>query len=265
MQDGKPMTVCCRAFALLMLAFTSAAAAHAGAADAPWRNARQMVVVTTAGWNANHGTLRTFARDGDGWREVHAAVPVTIGKNGAGWGLGLNAPQTGAPVKREGDNRSPAGVFRIGEAFGYAAHAATALPYRALTATDYCMDVSGAAQYNRIVDANVVGANAVKGSSEPMRRDLHANGDLHYRLGFVIEHNAQAAPQGGSCIFAHLWKSPTDATTGCTAMTPAVMESLLAWLKPQQHPVFVLLPQAEYQRLRADWQLPALAAADAAQ
>jgi L,D-peptidoglycan transpeptidase YkuD (ErfK/YbiS/YcfS/YnhG family) len=183
---------------------------------------------------------------------------VTIGKNGAGWGMGLNPAQSGGPVKREGDNRSPAGVFRIGTAFGYAAHAATALPYRALRASDWCMDVSGSPHYNRIVDAEVVGAEAVKGSSEPMRRDLHADGDQRYRLGFVIEHNAQAAPEGGSCIFAHLWKSPTDATAGCTAMTPAVMQSLLAWLKPQDHPVFVLLPQAEYERLRTTWQLPAL-------
>ena len=259
------MTVSRCTLALLTFAVTLAGAAHAGTAKTPWHDARQMIVVTTAGWNVDHGTLRTFVREGDGWREVRGAVPVTVGKNGAGWGLGLNAPQidAGGPVKREGDNRSPAGVFRIGTAFGYAAHAATALPYRALTATDWCMDVSGSAHYNRIVDADVVGADAVKGSSEPMRRDLHADGDQRYRLGFVIEHNAQAAPQVGSCIFAHLWKSPADATAGCTAMAPPVMQSLLAWLKPQDHPVFVLLPQAEYDRLRASWQLPELAAVGA--
>lgn len=262
--DGKPMNVRRRTVALLTFALTLAGAAHADAATTPWQGARQLVLVTTAGWNADHGTLRTFARDGDGWREVHAAAPVTIGKNGAGWGLGMNAPQVGGPVKREGDNRSPAGVFGIGEVFGYAAHAATAMPYRALSANDYCVDVSGAAQYNRIVDAKVVGAAAVKGSTEPMRRDIHANGDQRYRLGFVIEQNAQAAPQGGSCIFGHLWKSPTDSTAGCTAMTPAIMQSLLAWLKPQQHPIFILLPQAEYERLRSDWQLPVIAATDAA-
>lgn len=258
------MTVRRQTVVLWTLAVTLAGAVHAGSAATPWPAARQLVLVTTADWNANHGELRAFERSGDGWKEVVAPASVTIGKNGAGWGLGLNAPQTGGPVKREGDNRSPAGVFRIGEAFGYAAQAATALPYRALSATDWCMDVSGTAQYNRIVDANVVGADAVKGSSEPMRRDLHANGDQRYRLGFVIEHNAQAAPQGGSCIFAHLWKSPADATAGCTAMTPALMQKLLAWLKPQDHPVFVLLPRAEYERLRAPWQLPALAAADVA-
>ncbi|CAM5443443.1 L,D-transpeptidase family protein [Rhodanobacter lindaniclasticus] len=252
------MTVRRRTLALLTFTAALAGVAHAGAADAPWQNARQMIVVTTAGWSANHGTLRTFARDGDGWREVRAATPVTVGKNGAGWGMGLSPPQSDGPQKREGDDRSPAGVFRLGTAFGYAAHAATALPYRALSASDWCMDVSGSAHYNRIVDANVVGAEAVKGSSEPMRRDLHVDGDQRYRMGFVIEHNAQAAPNGGSCIFAHLWKSPTDATAGCTAMAPPVMQRLLAWLKPQDHPVFVLLPQAEYERLRTAWQLPAI-------
>lgn len=250
------------AAALLLVMF--AGSAHAAATPAsPWRDARQMILVTTADWNVDHGSLRTYTRDGDGWREVRTATPVTIGKNGAGWGLGLNAPQSNGPAKREGDNRSPAGVFRIGASFGYAKIADTAMPYLALNATEYCVDVSGAAHYNQIVDAKVVGAEAVKGSTEPMRRDLHVNGDQRYRLGFVIENNPQAVPNGGSCIFAHLWKSPTDATAGCTAMTPSVMQSLLAWLKPQDHPVFVLLPQAEYERLRVQWQLPVIAAADA--
>lgn len=257
------MTISRQTLALLTLAATLAGVVHAGAAKTPWHDARQMILVTTPGWDVDHGTLRTFTRDSNGWREVRAATPVTIGKNGAGWGLGLNAPQHEGPLKREGDNRSPAGVFSIGDAFGYAAKVATAMPYLALNATEYCVDVSGAKHYNRIVDAKVVGAEAVRGSTEPMRRDLHANGDQRYRMGFVIEQNPQAVPNGGSCIFAHLWKSPTDATAGCTAMTPPVMQSLLAWLKPQDHPVFVLLPQAEYERLRAEWNLPAIAAADA--
>lgn len=258
------MTVRCRTLALLIFAVTFAAAAQAGAASAPWRNARQMIVVTIADWNADHGTLRTFERKGGRWQVVNAGVPVTIGKAGAAWGTGLQPQQAGGPLKREGDNRSPAGVFRIGTAFGYAPHAATVLPYRALSASDWCVDVSGAAQYNRIVDANVVGAAAVKGSTEPMRRDLHADGDQRYRLGFVIEHNVDAVAEGGSCIFAHLWASPTTPTTGCTAMAPAAMESLLAWLRPRAQPVFVLLPRDEYRRLQDVWQLPA-DAADAAQ
>jgi L,D-peptidoglycan transpeptidase YkuD (ErfK/YbiS/YcfS/YnhG family) len=257
--DENAMTARRSILASLALAVTLTGAVRAEVANTPWHASRQLVLVTTANWNVDHGTLRTFERVGDGWREVQAAVPVTIGKNGAGWGLGLNVPQSSGPVKREGDNRSPAGVFRIGDTFGYAAKIDTSMPYLALNATEYCVDVSGAKHYNRIVDANVVGAAAVKGSTEPMRRDLHANGDQRYRMGFVIEQNPQAKPQAGSCIFGHLWKSPTDATAGCTAMTPATMQSLLAWLRPKDQPVFVLLPQREYERLRATWQLPVIA------
>lgn len=243
---------------LLFALLTPGAAAAARPTTAPWTDARQLVVVVTPDWHADHGELRTFVRGRDGWRLEHAAAAVTIGEAGAAWGLGLNPAQHDGPVKREGDGRSPAGVFRIGEAFGYAASAATAMPYRALSATDYCVDVSGAAQYNRIVDAKVVGTAAVRGSTEPMRRDLHFHGDQHYRLGFVIEQNPHNQPQGGSCIFAHLWDSPSDATVGCTAMPAALMQSLLAWLEPKQNPVFVLLPRAEYLRLQATWKLPAL-------
>lgn len=235
-------------------------AGHAVAATDPaaaWSGADQMVLVTVPGWNTIEGTLHTYQRDhGGAWQEVGAARPVVIGKSGAAWGIGLSPAQHDGPQKHEGDGRSPAGVFRIGTAFGYAAHADTAMPYRALTATDYCMDVSGTPLYNRIADTAKVGAAALKGSSEPMRRDLHFHGDQAYRIGFVIEHNPDGVARGGSCIFAHLWSSPTTGTTGCTAMTPDTMQGLLAWLKPQAHPVFVLLPQDEYARLRKTWQLP---------
>ena len=235
-----------------------AGCAHRGDATgeaARWQQSRQLVLVTTPDWNSNHGTLRTYERIAGEWRQVDAAAPVRIGRAGAAWGLGLHPAQPGMQ-KREGDGRAPAGVFAIGTAFGYADSARTALPYAAMQASHYCIDVNESPLYNRIVDANVVGTEAIKGSTEPMRRDLHADGDQRYRLGFVIEHNIEARPAGGSCIFAHLWKSPTDATAGCTAMEPAAMDRLLAWLQPSQRPVLVLLPQHEYLRLRDAWQLP---------
>ena len=244
---------------LLVVALVFAGSAFATTDESTgWSDARQMVVVTTPDWNTNHGTLRTFARTTGGWKEIGQPAPVTLGKAGSAWGLGLNAPRHDGPIKREGDLRSPAGVFDIGEAFGYAAKADTAMPYRALSASDWCVDVSGSAQYNRIVDAKVVGEQAVAGATEPMRRDIHVHGDQRYAQGFVIEHNPQQRAQGGSCIFAHLWKSPTDATTGCTAMAPPLMHRLLAWLRPDEHPVFVLLPTPAYGQLQGKWHLPAL-------
>ena len=255
---------------LVLMAFATLASgcstAPASRSALPWSNAQQVVVVITPDWNANHGLLGTYERAQGKWRQVGERQPVTIGRKGSAWGLGLHPdlqtrPQTRSqtgPIKHEGDGRSPAGVFGIGDAFGYAQHADTALPYDAMQASHYCMDVSGSPLYNRIVDARSVGADAVAGSTEPMRLDLHSAGDQRYRLGFVIEHNPQAKRDAGSCIFAHLWKKPAESTAGCTAMDDATMTRLLGWLRPDQHPVFVLLPANEYASVRDAWQLPVL-------
>lgn len=224
-----------------------------------WSDAQQLVLVTTPDWGAAHGTMRRFQRArGGAWQQSGDAAPVTIGRSGAAWGIGQHPIPRRGPIKREGDGRSPAGVFAIGGAFGYGASAATALPFEAMQASHYCVDVSQSPLYNRIVDAQVVGAAAVAGSTEPMRRDLHAGGDQRYRLGFVIEHNPEARPMAGSCIFAHLWKSPTGATSGCTAMDEPAMVDLLAWLRPEMRPLFVLLPAREYAPVQADWGFPAI-------
>ena len=126
-----------------------------------------------------------------------------------------------------------------------------------MDARDWCIDVPESPLYNRIVDSAEVGDDAVAGSTEPMRRDLHADGDHRYRLGLVIAHNPAAVPGAGSCIFAHLWKAPGVATAGCTAMPEPAMQALLAWLQPQAAPVLVLLPLAEHERLSSGWRLPA--------
>jgi D-alanyl-D-alanine dipeptidase len=84
-----------------------------------------------------------------------------------------------------------------------------------------------------------------------MRRD-----DDLYRKGIFIEHNTPASPVSGSCIFFHIWRGPTSATLGCTAMDPANITRLFAWLDPREVPLLVQMPEAEYERYRASWNLP---------
>ncbi|WP_313929448.1 hypothetical protein [Pseudoxanthomonas sp.] len=232
-----------------------AADASAPAASS-WRDARQLVLVVTDGWDATTGTLQRFEVREGRWQAVAPAAPIAVGRNGAAWGLGLHPAQAQGPQKQEGDGRAPAGVFTLGEAFGYAAKADTAMPYRAMQATSYCIDVPDSPLYNRIIDTRTEGEAAAKGSTELMRLDLHNQGDIRYREGLVIGHNPKATPRAGSCIFAHLWRTPGEPTAGCTAMASETMDSVLAWLRPDARPVFVLLPRAEYARLAHDWQLP---------
>ena len=249
-------------FALAALLLPLAACASTAAPRTnPWDNARQLIVVTTTDWNAPTGTLRAFEREGEGWRETSPGFTVNVGRSGAGWGLGLHDAhdQDAGPVKREGDGRAPAGVFAIGTAFGYAPELSTGLAYKAMQANDWCIDVPDSPLYNRIVDRSVAKAPGLDRSSEPMRRDLQAKPDDLYKVGFVIEHNPQAQPLGGSCIFAHVQRAPGAPTAGCTSMPEDALRGLLAWLRDDAHPAFVLLRQNEYARLQAAWRLPALA------
>lgn len=247
-----------RGVAIGLASLVLAACASTPREAPPWQGSTQMVVVVTDGWDADRGVLQRYERDG-AWRPVGAPIEVTVGRNGSAWGRGLHADAIagdGDPVKREGDGRAPAGVFAVGDAFGIEPSPRTGLRYLPMTARHHCIDVPASPLYNRLVDTAEVGEAAVQGSTEPMRRDLLPKPDMRYALGFVIEHNASAVPEGGSCIFAHAWDPPGATTAGCTAMDLPRMRELLGWLDARRRPVFVLLPRTAYRQHQAQWGLP---------
>ena len=218
----------------------------------------QMVVVTTADWNAVDGVLVRYERPHGRWKQVGEAIPVVVGRGGMGWGAGA-LPNDGNrdpqdPVKKEGDGKAPAGAFRLGAAFGYAAHPQQGwkMPYSGLTAAMECVDDSASRFYNRLLDRNTVSPDWH--SSEQMLRS-----DEAYRLGLEIEHNVNpAVPGGGSCIFMHIWYGRGIGTSGCTAMPREQMETVLGWLDPARNPMLVQLPAAQYKKLKRAWRLPKL-------
>lgn len=130
-----------RWLALAMIALPPSLSAATLDTALPWHDATQMIVVVTPGWDSTDGTLQKFERTGDAWHAVGDTTAISVGRSGAAWGLGLHPAQTNGPQKREGDGRSPAGVFALGDAFGYATTADTTLPYQAMQASSYCMDV----------------------------------------------------------------------------------------------------------------------------
>lgn len=217
---------------------------------------QQLVVVTTDDWGGIQGQLRAFVRTDDGWQAQPISSAVTIGRTGSAWGIGLHPAQPGQQ-KKEGDGKAPAGIFALTSGFGYAAITGLEIPYQQMQRSHYCMDVNDSAYYNQIVDASIVGDEAVKGSSEGMRRDLHY-GDELYRQGVFVAHNPQNIPGAGSCIFLHLWRGEDKPTAGCTAMPGEVMDELIRWLDADEAPAMVLLPRAEYKKRQSAWGLPAL-------
>src|SRR5256885_5950748 len=93
--------------------FVLSSTAMLAAAD-PLRTSRQCLVVVADNWNANTGTLRAFERTSSrsGWQRHGGPVPVVLGKKGMSWGRGL-VEFSAAARKVEGDNKAPAGIFRL--------------------------------------------------------------------------------------------------------------------------------------------------------
>ena len=252
---------------MVLAAGCAACLAEAAADDRPApplaASVRQVLLVILPDWQATAGTLERFSRDAAGdWRADGPRCPVVVGRGGSGWGLGLHPAQANGPRKREGDGRSPAGVFALGPAFGSQPRIDTGLDYLPLDGGHWCIDVPDSPHYNQIVHERDVGGTGVAGSTEPMRRDIHLDGDPQYRLGFVIGHNPAREPAAGSCIFAHPWLDDRTATAGCVGLADERLAEILAWLDAEASPRLVLLPQAEYDRLREAWQLPARAGGD---
>ncbi|MGO9337314.1 MAG: L,D-transpeptidase family protein [Terracidiphilus sp.] len=228
----------------------------------PLDSSLQMIVVTTPDWDSVPGHLQRFerTRPGEHWKPVGDPIAIVVGKKGAGWGAGLlptDSPGLRSPddpVKKEGDGKSPAGVFRISSAFGYAAQAPPAwkMPYLSLTPSVECVDDTASKFYNRIVDRATVAPDWH--SSEHM-----SQAGIAYRSGAVIDHNINPTTPGvGSCVFLHIWAGPAMGTAGCTAMPQDQLEPILAWLDPADSPILVQLPITQYKKLTKSWHLPKL-------
>lgn len=224
------------------------------------RTSSQILVVTTADWNGVAGTLQVYERPQahKKWKAVGDPIQVVVGKKGLGWGAGLaTADDIGTrgvddPVKHEGDIKSPAGIFRLSTAFGYAAQKPQEwkMPYVVLTPSVECVDDAHSKFYNRVLDRASVTPDW--NSSEHM---LLSNGE--YKWGLVVDHNAEPVTAGtGSCVFMHIWLGPDVGTTGCTAMTQEHLEGVIARLDPAKNPLLVQLPRAEFKRLKRHWKLP---------
>lgn len=223
------------------------------------RNCTQAVVGVASGWNSSHVTLRVYEKDGGAWRQIGPAWKGRLGKNGLAWGQGIH-PQVRDKhlVKKEGDKRAPAGIFKIGGAYGYAAaiQKHPALTYRKVTSRDLWVENRGSPHYNRHLVLK-------HEPSAPWEKKAQMKqGDYAHALKLYIAHNdamlgGKPVPGLGSAIFFHIWRGGgSKPTAGCTTMDKGKLSQLIARIDPRRHPVYILLPQADYAARRSSWNLP---------
>ncbi len=224
--------------------------------DSPLADSHQLILVITESDSAAQGEMLRFARnENNAWQAVdEAIIPVTVGKRGLGWGSGLHSETSvGLIKKREGDGKSPAGIFRLSAIFGFADPAGMKqlkMPYFHVTAVSECVDDGNSQYYNTVLQRSDV-PEPDWNSSEKMLKV-----GPQYALGVLVDHNTSATPGDGSCIFLHIWGYRGDPTIGCTAMSPSAMKEVAEWLDEKQRPVLVQLTRTLYDVFKETWQLP---------
>lgn len=185
-------------------------------------NSSQIILVVDNGsFFFTRTTLYAMEKRGGKWQMALEPFNAVIGKNGF-------APEG---EKREGDGRTPSGIYPLKMTFGYNKTVKTKMPYRQTLADDIWVDDPQADDYNRWVKKPETRA----ASYEIMKRN-----DNFYKYGIIIEYNTNPVIKGnGSAIFLHIWKAEDMPTAGCVAVSQENILKILDWLDPAASPLII--------------------------
>lgn len=222
----------CMAALLLFCLVTVTGGSSALAEEAPaWmqsalRNlpetSTQALLVTADHPGNFRATMYALEKRDAAWQNAFPPLPALVGSKGF-------APPG---EKREGDRRTPSGVFAMKLAFGYGEHIDSRMPYRQTGEEDIWVDDAASPDYNRWVRRGETSA----ASFEDMKRQDH-----RYKYGIVIEYNTDPVVKGaGSAIFIHVRGGENLPTLGCVALSEEGILKVLDWLDPVKKPMAVL-------------------------
>lgn len=183
-------------------------------------SAGQAVIVTAARYGGTAATMTAYQRDGAGWQVAFGPWSAHLGSRGI-------APPG---EKREGDGRTPSGVYGFDFFFGVAPDPGVRFPYRRVTSRSVVWDDDpDSPRYNTWVDLDMADAGR---DPEPMYVTPA------YDHGAVIAYNDARTPGLGSAIFLHV--STGAATAGCVSLPAGDLVELLRWLDPARDPRIVI-------------------------
>ncbi|HZQ12843.1 MAG TPA: hypothetical protein VFB31_08550 [Pseudolabrys sp.] len=229
-----------RAALLALIVLIAPQAAAAQSCPAPLADARRLVLVVADKMTSTTASLQSYERAAPGtpWKKVGGPASALIGHRGLAWAPAFrSAARAGEPTKLEGDKRAPAGFFRIGNSFGFAASSRPG--YLRIVNGTTCVDDPSSPAYNTITTRAVLGW---KVHGENMWRVPD------YARGLLVDYPTDAKARAGSCVFVHLWLPGRTGTAGCVALSEPQLVKLQNFA--QGGAVLAVLPRGALGRFR---------------
>lgn len=182
---------------------------------------RQVIVVDTH--TGRNCMVHTLSYDGVVWSG--GCVDGVIGYRGL-------AP---AGTKREGDGKTPVGIFALRRGLYYVNDFVTSFPMEQYDQYYIWDENPQSPTYNTLLRNPAPGTKGDR---------LWEHRNCQYRYIVVVEYNTeQPIPGAGSAIFIHAWRAPGKATAGCVGMAESNMKRVVEWLNPALNPYIVVLPE----------------------
>ena len=173
------------------------------------KEASQLIVAVGNPADPAQGTLTWYKKNQDGVFAPVFSVPAVSGMNGI------------SGDKKEGDKKTPAGVYSFTMAFGMKDNPGSILPYHKVVNGDHFVDDGNSRYYNRLVNEFEVQKDWT--SSENLIRQAP-----HYNYALVLNYNDGYVPGKGSAIFLHCPKIANNTgTSGCISIPEEYMKELV--------------------------------------
>ena len=171
----------------------------------------QMLIVAAFDATATDAWISLHEKQTDGTWHMVMTTPGFIGKNGLG-------------KTKEGDAKTPVGVFHFNRAFGIADDPGSKIPYvKADSDTYWSSDPREGYHYNELVSLkDLPDLNDNGGDSEHI-----VDYPYHYQYCLNISYNEEGTPGLGNAIFLHCFGPAKPFSGGCVAI-------------PEDHMVYVM-------------------------
>gem|GEM_PF-822534 len=196
---------------------------------------QQVVIATTDKTSSRSATISYYHKKNGKWVRVYSRMSGVVGKNG----LTSN--------KKEGDGKTPKGVYSLTSSFGFETKpAGVKLPYTKTNQYSYWIDDASSSDYNKMV--------TYKGDPNKKWKSFERLTHHLYSHAVVIDYNTNPIVKGkGSAIFLHTRTSATKYTLGCVAIYKDSLVKIMKQLDPKLNPHIIISEESNLNKTIADF------------